>query len=122
MVSAPMLNGLVALLLGKTPDFDGFGVETGEMPLDRFTGTYKFGDDWFVPDVTTAVENRNDHLLLRYLDGEAAGYEMILVPLGGDLFFDRTHGGLFRFEAESETPGTLVYEFGNEWRATRVDR
>lgn len=37
--------------------------------------------------------------------------------------FDRTHGGLFRLEAaQAGMPGTLVYEFGNEWQATRVDR
>ena len=90
--------------------------------LDDFVGTFRFGEDWFVANVTVGLENRGDHLILRYLDGDSAGYEMIMVPLGGRRFFDRTHGGLFHFEpAKPGAPRALIYEFGNQWRAVQVE-
>ncbi|HMB69457.1 MAG TPA: hypothetical protein VKU85_09095, partial [bacterium] len=83
--------------------------------LDRFTGRYQFGDDWFAGRTLARVENRRDHLVVVYLDGSNEGYEFLLVPLGGNRFFDRTHGGTVRFEGRPEGGRpALVYVFGSE--------
>jgi len=119
-----MTEALAALLLGREPTETGFDLNyaVSGKNLDRFTGEYAFGDDWFVGAVMTRIENNGDHLRLVYLDGNNAGYDFPLVPLGEALFFDRKHGGMVRFEREGvNSPWTLVYNHGRDWRATPVD-
>lgn len=116
-----MVSGLIAALLDLPdsaaaqagPRAAGKALEGRD--LDRFTGRYQFGEDWYAGRTLVRVENRRDHLGVVYLDGEAEGYEFLLVSLGGNRFFDRTHGGTVRFDArpEGERPA-LVYVFGDE--------
>lgn len=118
-----LTEGLAALLLDLEPPQTGFDLNyrVSADKLERFTGDYAFGEDWFVGAVTGRVANKGDHLTVVYLEGESAGYEFPLVPLGEAVFFDRKHGGTVRFEREkARAPWTLVYHFGRDWRASRL--
>jgi CubicO group peptidase (beta-lactamase class C family) len=118
-----LTEGLAALLLDLEPAETGFDLnyQISAEKLERFTGDYAFGEDWFVGAVTSRIENRGDHLRIVYLEGKNVGYDFPLVPLGETVFFDRKHGGTVRFERESaQAPWTLVYHFGRDWRALRV--
>ena len=122
---SPMIEDLVALLLDAPFEASDFRVDSelaGE-ELDPFAGTYAFGDDWYVGAVTVIVENRTDHLAVVYLDGDNAGYELVLVSLGGRRFFDRTHGGMVRFEpgAAPNDRLRLVYSYGSEKVAEPIE-
>ncbi len=129
---AALLEGLAAILLDKDHSAPGFDLDykltaarVAGPSLDRFTGRYAFGESWFAGAVSAAVHNRRDHLAVVYLDGQHEGYEFPLVPLGEATFFDRKHGGIVRFEPrdpkETEPSSwTLVYSYGNEWRAEPV--
>ena len=118
-----LTEGLAALLLDLEPAETGFELNyriTADK-LERFTGDYAFGEDWFAGAVTGRLENKGDHLRVVYLEGEHAGYDFPLVPLGETVFFDRRHGGTVRFERENAAaPWTLVYHFGRDWRALRL--
>jgi len=119
-----LTEGLAALLLDREPAENGLDLDyrTSAEKLERFTGDYAFGEDWFVGAVTTRVENKGDHLRIVYLDGDNSGYDFPLVPLGETTFFDRKHGGMVLFERESpQAPWTLVYRHGRDMKAVRLE-
>jgi len=119
-----MLDALSALLVGETPDAVDFALasSSSEIDLSDFTGDYQFGEDWYVGEVTAKVENREDHLAVVYKNGKNTGYEFLLVPMGSRTFFDRTHGGIVRFEPiRGTTSYRLVYEYGSTKIALPID-
>jgi CubicO group peptidase (beta-lactamase class C family) len=118
----PLLEGMAAVTLGREPPESDFrlGMAGDDVDLPFFAGRYRFGEDWFAGVVTARVEDRGDHLAVVYEDGTRPGYEFVLLPLGGLAFFDRTHGGLVRFEEEGGTATALIYEYAGEYRAPRV--
>jgi len=119
-----MLDALSALLVGETPDAVDFALasSSSEIDLGDFAGDYQFGEDWYVGEVTAKVESRKDHLAVVYKNGKNTGYEFLLVPMGSRTFFDRTHGGIVRFEPiQGTTSYRLVYEYGSTKIALPID-
>ena len=119
-----MLDALSALLVGETPSAVDFTLvsSSSKVDLGDFVGDYRFGEDWYVGEVTARVENRGDHLAVVYKSGKNVGYEFLLVSMGSGVFFDRTHGGIVRFEAiEGKTSYRLVYEYRSTKIALPID-
>ncbi len=119
-----MLDALSALLVGEAPSAVDFTLSSSssEIDLGDFVGDYQFGEDWYVGEVTAKVENREDHLAVVYKNGKNIGYEFLLVPMNSGMFFDRTHGGIVRFEPiQGTTSYRLVYEYGSTRIALPID-
>jgi len=65
--------------------------------LKRFTGTFRFGDDYFMKNAVARIEAKADHLDLVY---PASGFRISLLPVEGDRFFDRNFWSFVRFEGD----------------------
>jgi len=65
--------------------------------LERFAGTFRFGDDYFVKNAVVRVEPQMDHLDLNY---PATGFSIALIPIEGDRFFDRNFWSFVRFNGD----------------------
>jgi len=65
--------------------------------LERFAGTFRFGDDYFVKNAVVRVEPQMDHLDLNY---PATGFSIALIPIEGDRFFDRNFWSFVRFDGD----------------------
>jgi CubicO group peptidase (beta-lactamase class C family) len=119
-----MRSALSALMMGEHSDAVEFTLNTSSSEMDsgRFVGNYQFGEDWYVGEVAVKVEDRVDHLAVVYTNGKNIGYEFLLVPMGPGRFFDRTHGGIVRFEPIEETASyRLLYEYGSTKIALPID-
>jgi len=73
--------------------------------LKRFTGTFRFGDDYFMKNAVARIEAKADHLDLVY---PASGFRISLLPVEGDRFFDRNFWSFVRFEGDK-----LIYRNGD---------
>jgi CubicO group peptidase (beta-lactamase class C family) len=65
--------------------------------LERFAGTFRFGDDYFVKNAVVRVEPQTDYLDLKY---PATGFSVALIPIEGDRFFDRNFWSFIRFDGD----------------------
>ncbi len=120
-----MLDALSALLVGEPTGAVDFTLDatSSEIDLADYAGLYRFGEDWYVGEVTVKVDNRGDHLAVVYQSGKNIGYEFLLVPMGSRRFFDRTHGGIVRFEEmQGGTSYRLDYVYGSTRTALPIDQ
>ncbi len=118
-----MADDLAAIVFGetRTPPFPSEPVVVPTDVLEGCTGSYKFGEDFtFNPRMIGEVRKRGDWLVL--ISGRGGG-ESYLIPLGDNRFIDRLYGGFVTFEKNTSGRVThLVWNFGRDYRAERIDR
>ena len=74
--------------------------------LKSYTGTFRFGEDYFVKNAAVRVQPNADHLEMVY---PATGFAISLLPIEGDRFFDRMFWSFVRFETDK-----LIYRNGDK--------
>jgi len=87
--------------------------------LDAFAGRYQGGDDFLFPGVVLDLRRDQDWVVMHW----SSGADAILVPIGRDLFLDRTFWAQVRFtrDASGRVSG-LVWRFaGKDYTAPRVE-
>ncbi len=85
--------------------------------LEAFAGSYKLGQDFFIPGVVVTLEGRNDYLLMKW----SSGAESVLVPVGENEFLDRNFWARIRFTRgkDGEITG-LIYSSGKDYTAPKL--
>jgi CubicO group peptidase (beta-lactamase class C family) len=107
-VAAPsvMASDVAALLWDLDPKLPAVPRRTARprAELDRLCGDYRFGPDFYTPNLAARIERDGDILVLAYPDGTT---RIPLLPVGAE-FFDRLYWSFVRFEE-----GRLVYRNGD---------
>lgn len=101
----PMGDDIAAILWQDAPKLPALPMRVARPrpELDRLAGSYRFGGDFFVPNMVGKVERREDALAFVYPNGS-------VVPLTPTAtgFFDRIYRSTVRFENDA-----LIYRNGD---------
>jgi CubicO group peptidase (beta-lactamase class C family) len=97
---------LAALSLGQ--QYQSLHVTTTvSTALNRCTGTFKFGPDFYQANATVSLVARGQELAMRWPSGEISD----LLSLGGDHFVDRSYWTEVKIERDaSGKPAALIYD------------
>lgn len=120
VAQTPIAPDLVRIALGEAvapPELSVIRVEP--KALDAFAGRYQGGDDFFFPRVVLDLRRDQDWVVMHW----SSGADAILVPIGRDLFLDRTFWAQVRFARDgSGRVSGLVWRFaGQDYSAPRVE-
>jgi len=119
VAQTPIAPDLVAIALGKPvppPQLSILAVDHGT--LDALAGRYQGGDDFFFPRVVLDLRRDRDWVVMHW----SSGADAILVPIGRDLFLDRTFWAQVRFTRDSGGQvQALVWRYADrDYTAPRV--
>ena len=115
-----MINDLAAIAFGEP--YERFAVNKDlkiEPPvLASYMGFYQGGEDFFVPNASLTVEEREEHLAMRWSLGGLSW----LVPMTESQFYDRTFGGRVTFiKNERGEISHLIYRSSaTDYKATKT--
>jgi len=115
-----MINDIAAIAFGEP--YERITVNK-ELKIDpplvaSCTGSYQGGEDFFAPNASLTVEEREGHLALRWSLGGLSW----LVPVTESQFFDRTFGGRVTFvKNERGEVAHLIYRSSaTDYKATKT--
>jgi D-alanyl-D-alanine carboxypeptidase len=77
--------------------------------LNRFTGSYRFGAEFYSPNALVSVATEGKNLAMSYPDGA----KVILIPTADDTFFDSTYWSAVIFKRDTEGRLILTYRNGS---------
>ena len=109
----PIADDISAILWQKDPQLAPVPkpVPRAAEELRRISGTYRFGPNFYQPNVIVRIEPRDRYIVLRY-----PAFDAPLTPIANGAYFDRFYWSFVRFEN-----GKLIYRNGNdEFVATSV--
>ncbi len=87
-------------------------VKLSEKDLQKYSGSFRFGADYFVKNAEVKVEPHRDYIAMVF---PATGFTIPLSPIDGGRFFDRSFWSFVRFEK-----GKMIYTNGDtDYVATR---
>ena len=119
--SAPVLrimNKVASIYLGGNYDDVQIGkpVKIEDSVLDSYTGKYKGGPDFVMPNAELEVIRKENYLTILWKLG--GGRESILIPQSENAFVDKTFWSTLRFEKTGDKVMRLVYtSFGKDYEA-----
>jgi len=113
-----MIDDIAAIAFGEPyePLTVNKDLEIDAKVLASYLGAFQGGADFFVPNASLTLENREGRLALRWSMGGLSW----LVPVSSSRFYDRTFGGLVTFGKDEGEVSHLTYRSsGRDYRANK---
>src|SRR2546423_1730646 len=102
----PIARDIAALYWTSNPKLAAVPKPVGRSSdeLRRVAGTYKFGANFYQPNIVARIEPRDGYLVLRY-----PTFDTPLTPIANGEYFDRFYWSFIRFE-----DGKMIYRNGSD--------
>lgn len=115
-----MINDIAAIAFGEPCETLAVNKDLRIDPrvISSYTGFYQGGGDFFVPNASLTVEEREGHLAMRWSLGGLSW----LVPMTESQFYDRTFGGRVTFvkNERGEILHLTYRSSGTDYKATKT--
>jgi CubicO group peptidase (beta-lactamase class C family) len=103
----PIGNDIAEILWNREPKLPPVPkrVSRPAEELSRHAGEYRFGSNFYTPNLLARVERRDDYLVMIYVEGSTV---IPLLPMADGQYFDRLYWSFVRFEERK-----LIYRNGD---------